>query len=324
MEIEKFYEEVLQAEKRIGNNIVKTPLEFSPYLSQGSDCQVYLKTENYQLTGSFKLRGAMNKFLSLSQEEIKRGIVTASSGNHAAAFAYLIKNFNCQGTIFLPENVSKTKAEALASYEAELKFYGNDCVIAEMKAKEYAKENGKTFISPYNDLQIIGGQGTIGIELEQQLKDIDVVLVPVGGGGLISGISVYLKSINNNIKIIGCLPKNSAVMYESVKAGKILEMESKPTVSDGSAGGIEPGSVTFDICRDLVDDYILLDEEEIKSAIGLILRKHFMLIEGAGALSTGAFIKEKSKFRNKNVVLLISGNKLNLSLLKDILSHQSC
>ena len=319
MDFNNFYQEVLQAEKRIRPYIIKTPLEFSPYLSQTGNCQVYLKAENYQLTGSFKLRGALNKLLSLSREEVDRGIITASTGNHAAAFAWLVKNFNCKGTIFLPENVSKSKVAALASSEAELKYFGNDCMLSELRAKEYAEENGKTFMSPYNDPQIIGGQGTVGIELEQQLKDIDFVIAPVGGGGLIGGIAAYMKSNYKNIKIIGCQPRNSAVMYESIKAGKILDLESKPTISDGTAGGLETGAITFDLCRDLVDDYIILDEEEIKSAIGLILQKHFMLIEGAAALSVAAFIKEKSTFRNKNVVLVLSGNKLNMSLLKELI-----
>ncbi len=310
--------EVIEAEQRIRQYIRETPLEFSPYLSQIGNCQVYLKLENIQLTGSFKLRGAMNKYLSLRNEMINKGIITASSGNHGAAVAYLLNKFGGSGTIYLPENSSPVKIELLRLYGANLEFYGDDCIKSELMAKETALKNDQVFISPYNDLKIIGGQGTIGIELSRQIDRMDAVLVPVGGGGLISGIAGYLKSVNPDIEIIGCQPQNSAVMYESIKAGRILEMESKPTISDGTAGGIEPGSITFDICNQYVDNYLLVTEDEIKAAIRLTIEKHFLLIEGAAALSVACFIKARERFRNKNVVLILSGSKISLDKLKQI------
>ena len=157
------------------------------------------------------------------------------------------------------------------------------------------------------------------MELARQIKKIDTVLVPVGGGSCISGIAGYLKSIDKNIEIIGCQPENSAVMYESIKAGRIIEMESKPTISDGTAGGIEQESITFDICKKYVDDYILTTEDEIKRGIRLILEKHHMLIEGSAALQVASFIKEKERFENKNVVLIISGSKIGIDALKTVL-----
>jgi len=320
MNIKEIRNEVLKAEKRIRKHIIETPVEFSPCLSKTENCKVFLKPENYQITGSFKLRGAMNKLLSQNKKEIERGVVTASSGNHGAAFAYILNKFNYKGTIYLPENVSLTKVESLSYYGVDLKFFGKDCAITEAYAKEIAEKNNQTFISPYNDPQIIGGQGTIGIELEKQIENINTIIIPVGGGGLISGISGYLKSANKGIEIIGCQPENSPVMYESIKAGKIIEMESKPTISDGTAGGIEPGSVTFDICKNLVDDFILLSEDEIKSAIYLILEKHHMLIEGSAALSVAAFLKGQKRFNNKIVVLLLSGKKISLNVLKEVIN----
>ncbi len=311
--------EVLNAEKTIREHIRETPVEWSLYLSQIGNCRVRLKLENYQTTGSFKLRGAVNKLLSLSREEREAGIITASSGNHAAAIAYVLQKFGGKGVIYLPENASRAKVEALRLAGAELKQFGSDCIKSEMLAKETAARTGHVFIPPYSDPKIIGGQGTIGIELLRQIEKIDVVLVPVGGGGLISGIAGYLKAVDKNIEIIGCQPENSPVMYASIQAGKIIEMESKTTIADGTAGGIDPDSITFDLCRKFVDDFILVSEGEIKEAIRLMIDKHQLLIEGAAALSIAAFIKEKQHFANKNVVLIVSGKKIGLDQLKSIL-----
>jgi threonine dehydratase len=311
--------EVLDAEKRIREHIRETPAEWSPYLSQMGNCQIFLKLECTQITGSFKLRGAMNKFLSLNPEERKRGLITASSGNHAAAFAYALDKFGVKGVIYLPENAAQAKVQALLHTGVKLRQYGDDCIKSETLAMETAARTGHVFIPPYNDLKIIGGQGTIGIELLRQVDNIDVVLVPVGGGGLISGIAGYLKAMNKNIEIIGCQPENSPVMHASIRAGKIIEMESKPTLADGTAGGIDPGAITFDICQKFVDDFILVSEGEIKDAVRFIIDKHQLLIEGAAALSIAAFIKEKQRFANKNVVLIISGKKISLDQLKTIL-----
>jgi threonine dehydratase len=310
---------VLEAEKRIRAHIRETPLEHSPYLSQLGNCEVYLKLENIQLSGSFKLRGAANKYLSLTNEEKEKGITTASSGNHGMAVAYLLKKFGGEGTIYLPENIPQTKIEALRLYGANLEIFGDDCVKAEMEAKRVAQLTGQTWISPYNDPLIVAGQGTIAVELERQLTKIDSVLVPVGGGGLIAGIAGYLKSINNHTNIFGCQPENSCVMYESVQAGEILDLESKPTLADATAGGIENGSITLDICKENVDDFFLVNEDEIKNAIKLILEKHYLLIEGGPALAVASFIKNNKMFKGKNVVLILTGSKISLEQLKTVL-----
>ncbi len=314
-----FKKETIAAEDRIKTVVRETPLEYSPALSKLGECRVYLKLENLQKTGSFKLRGAANFVLNLSKKDLDKGVVTVSSGNHAAALTYLSNQFNFKGTIYLPENASTAKVDTLLDYGADLKFYGTDVGDTEFYAKEIAQKNHQTFVPPYNHIKIIAGQATVAMELKNQLKEVDVVFAPIGGGGLASGIAGYLKSVDENIEVIGCLPKNSPVMYESVKAGRIVEMESKPTLSDGTAGGIEKDAITFEICKKYVDDYILISEDEIKKAIILILEKHYMLIEGAAALSVASFIKRKEKFKNKNVVLVISGKKISLDRLKGIL-----
>lgn len=316
---EMIKKEAIEAEERIRDHIRETPLEYSPYLSQLVDGRVFLKMENLQITGSFKLRGATNKILSLDKEQKRRGVVTASSGNHGVAVASLLHKFGIKGMIYLPDYVTSSKIETLRSYGIEINFYGMDCLQTETYARKEAEKNDFVYIPPYNDIKIIGGQATVGIELARQLDELDTIIVPVGGGGLISGIAGYMKALNPKIEIVGCQPENSRVMFESVKAGKIVEMESKSTLSDGTAGGIEKNSITLDICRNYVDDFILISEDEIKEAIKLCLEKHALLIEGAAALSVAALIKEKERFKKKNVALIISGARISLSQLREIL-----
>ena len=314
-----FIKKAKEAERRIRSYIRKTPLEYSPFLSKEGKNKTYLKLENLQLTGSFKIRGAINKILSLTIEDRERGVITSSSGNHGAAFAYITDKLDIDGTIYLPFNASETKITSLRNSGANLEFYGHDCVQTETHARNVSLEQGVVFVSPYNDPEIIAGQSTIGIELLEQLTDIDVVLAPVGGGGLISGIAGYLKSINKNIEVIGCQPINSAIMFESIKQGKIVTIGSSETISDGTAGGIEENSITFNFCQKYVDDFILVSEYEIKESIRLMLQHHHMLIEGAAALTVSSYLKNKSKFEGKSVILVISGAKISLEKLKEVL-----
>jgi threonine dehydratase len=310
---------VIEAEKRIKGFIRETPLEHDLFLSQWGDCHVFLKLENLQVTGSFKVRGAFNRLLSLTGEEKKKGIVTASTGNHGLAVTYALRKLGIRGKIFVPETIARAKLETLRLYGADLFFHGNDNVITEVYARKKAEENGQLFISPYNDAKIIGGQGTAAIELMKQTDKIHAVFVPVGGGGLMAGIAGFLKTMDRDIEIIGCQPEQSAVMFESVKAGRIIEMESKPTRSDGTAGGIEEGSITFSLCRDCVDEYILVSEAEIEDAIKLVLQKSNIMIEGAAALSVASFVKVKNRYKGKNVVLILSGRRLSYEALKEII-----
>jgi len=312
-------QEVLLAEERIRPHIRETFVEHSPHLSELGEANVYCKLENLQYTGSFKVRGALNKVLSLSEQQSAGGIIAASTGNHGAAVAFALKKLGAPGVIFVPETAVESKVEVIHALGAEVRTVGGDPIEGEIYARRYAAENDLTYVSPYNDPQVIGGQGTIGVELERQLDNIDAVFVSLGGGGLISGIAGYLKSIRSGTKFIGCSPENSRVMIESVKAGKIVEMPSLPTLSDGTAGGVESGAITFEMCRQLVDDYATVTEGEIEDALRMFVRTHRMLIEGAAAVAVASFLKMRQRFTGKNVVIVICGANINVDVLKDIL-----
>jgi len=311
--------ETIRAENRIRRHIRETFLERSPFLSEACGADVYLKLENLQHTGSFKVRGALSKILSLTEAERERGVVAASTGNHGAAVAYALSIVGGSGAVFVTESAPPTKIEAIRRWGAEVRTHGTDCAETEAHARKTADKDGLVYISPYNDPRVIAGQGTIGIELAGRLDRIDAVFVPLGGGGLTSGIAGYLKSVKSGVKVIGCSPENSQVMIQSVKAGRILDMPSLPTLSDGTAGGVEAGSITFELCRDLVDDYIAVTEDEIRGGLRLMIRTHRYLVEGAAAVAVAACLKAPGRFAGGNVVVVISGANIDARLLKEIL-----
>ena len=312
-------EEVMRAESRIQPYVRQTILEYSPYLSQKGGASVYCKLENLQHTGAFKVRGAMNKLLSLTPEELSCGVVTASTGNHGAAVAFSLGKLNASGIVFVPEATPIPKVEAIQRLGAEVRYYGKECADTEIYARQYALQNGLTYVSPYNDPQVIGGQGTIGVELARQMDRIDAVFVSVGGGGLISGIAGYLKSVRPDVQIVGCSPENSQVMIQSVKAGKILELPYLPTLSEGTAGGIESGAITFGLCRNLVDAYVTVTEDEIRESLRMFIQMQHLLIEGAAAVSVASYLKMREDFTGKNVVIVICGANIPLETLKSVL-----
>jgi len=311
--------EIIAAEKRIRRHIRETILDYSPYYSKLAGANVYFKLENLQYTGSFKVRGAMNKVLSLTPAERARGVVTASTGNHGAATAFSLGKFDASGIVFVPRYASAGKVQAIERLGAEVRYHGDDGAVTEAHARQYARDNRLTYISPYNDSQVIGGQGTIGVELAKQLDQIDMVFVALGGGGLICGIAGYLKSTRPHARIIGCSPVNSQVMIESVKVGRILDLPSLPTLSDGTAGGVEPDSITFDLCRDLVDDYETVTETEIKDSLRQYLQTHHMLIEGSAAVALAACVKHGDRLAGKNVVVILCGANISLETLREVL-----
>ncbi|XP_064608125.1 L-threonine ammonia-lyase-like isoform X2 [Liolophura sinensis] len=315
---------VLQARGRIQGYVRKTPLERSPFLTNliSNGPQVYLKLESEQLTGSFKVRGAFNKLCLLQEQcEVReKGALSASTGNHALACTVAMKTLGIPVQIYTPETMTSAKKETLEAYDADLVFHGKDCVEAETKARQAAKELGVPFISPYNDIDVAAGQGTIGVEIYEDLKEVDAVLVAVGGGGLIGGIAAYLKHINPRIQIFGCQPELSKVMYESVKSGRVIFEESGDTLSDGTAGGIEENTVTFDICKEHVDQWILVNEESIARAIYFVIQKHHKVIEGAAGVAVAAYLNNLHMFSMfKNVVIVICGANISIDKLTDIL-----
>lgn len=312
---------VRAASERIGGLVRETPLEHSLHLSRETGANVYLKLECQQTTGSFKLRGAMNKILALDEESGEpRTVVTASSGNHAAAVAHTLHGLGRQGIIYLPETVAPAKVKALEPYGMELRFVGRDSVVGEIEARRAAEGEGFVFVSPYSDPDVIGGQGTVGVEIERQLDAIDAVLVPVGGGGLIAGVAGYLKTIRPGVRIVGCQPEASAVMAESVRAGRIVSIESEETLADGTAGGIEPDALTFPLCQRYVDEYVLVSEAEIAAAMRRLLETHYLVVEGAAALTLAALRKRPERYRGGNVVLVLTGKKVSVDVLTQVLA----
>jgi len=310
--------DVFKAWNRIREYVRYTPLEYSHYYSKTIDGEVYLKLENLQVTGSFKVRGAFNKVLSLTKEALGEYVVTASAGNHGKALAYVSNLLGIKAIIFVPSNAPRNKIEGIKLWGADVvvcKGYYED---AEEKAKRYSREKGFTFISPYNDEMIIAGQGTIAIEILSENPDIEYILVPVGGGGLISGIAFTAKSINPEIKVIGVQSEASPVMYESIKRGRIVRVELKPSIAEGLHGQIEESSITFDYISRYVDDILLVNEDDIKNSIYEAFKYHRLVVEGAGAVGLSALEKYENRFRDRKVAVVLSGGNIDFKLFRDI------
>ena len=306
-----FYKNVKNASIFIKDHIRKTNLDYSKYFSTLSSNEVYFKLENTQITGSFKIRGAFNKLLSLSQIEREKGIITASTGNHGLAVAYASNKLNIPCKIYVPNIASKIKVNKIKKLGSRVIYYGEDCLEAEKKARKDSIQEKLAFISPYNDEHVMSGQGTLAVELIEQIKKLDVVIVSVGGGGLISGVSKYIKSIWSEILVVGCSPENSPAMIKSIHAGKILDIDSKPTLSDGTAGGLESGSITFPICCEYIDQTILVTEDEIKKAMELYYNNENQIIEGAAGVAIATFLKIKNHFSEKKVGIIICGGNID-------------
>ena len=308
----------LAAEKRIRPHIRRTPLEPAADLSRENDGRVYLKLESMQHTGSFKVRGALNRLLALDESETRAGVVTASSGNHGLATAFGMNRLGIDGTIYLPEKASPLKVRMLAELGAKIRFHGVDCDRTEAFARRQAGKTGSVYISPYNDPYVVGGQGTIGSEILEQLPKVDCILASVGGGGLIAGIAGVVKAARPETTIIGCLPENSPAMAASVQAGTILDVPMQETLSDGTAGGIEAGSITFDACTRLVDQWQLVSEKEIRRAMVRVFDRHRLVIEGAAAVTVAGFLKLAPRLRGKTTVLVICGRNIDMAVFRTV------
>ena len=305
---------------QIQSFIRETPFINSNAFSDLTGADVWFKLESLQVTGSFKARGALNSLLSLTESEKKNGVVSASTGNHGAAVAYAAKKLDVACTIYVPENSSSAKLENMKQFGASIEVFGTDCIQAEGRARQVSELSGKMYISPYNDPFVMAGQGSIGVEIASQCDGLDVIIISVGGGGLISGIATYLKSIWPKIRVIGCSPENSAVMLHSIKAGKILDLESKPTLSDGTAGGVEENSITFSICCDVIDESVFVTEDEIKRAMLTYMDKEHQLLEGAAGTAVATLIKKKNDLKGKRVGVVICGGNISLDTVRDLLN----
>ncbi|HEX5435380.1 MAG TPA: threonine/serine dehydratase [Candidatus Angelobacter sp.] len=302
---------VLAAFQRIRTSVLETPLEDVSSLVPNAAVKLLFKREDLQQTGSFKLRGGSNKILSLSRSQAEAGVIAASNGNHGLGVAAAATRAGIAAEVFVSEHVSAAKAQRIQELGAKIRRAGADPLDAELAARAAAEKTGKTFISPYNDVDVMAGQGTIAVELLQQAGHVDAVFVAVGGGGLIGGVGTYLKSASPHTEIVGCWPENSPVLYKSIKAGKILEVKERPTVSESTAGGLEPGSVTLEVCRRVIERSVLVSEAEILSAMRLVHDKKGWLMEGAAGVALAAFLKEQERYEDKTVAVIICGGNVS-------------
>jgi len=302
---------VLAAHSRIRDSVLETPLEDVSAIFPEIPARIFFKLENLQHTGSFKLRGATNKILSLTPAQAAAGVIAASNGNHGIGVAAAAGRAGIAAEVYVSSHVSPGKAQRMEQLGARVHRAGDDPLAAEVAARAAAEQSGKVFISPYNDMEVLAGQGTIAVELLRQLPQIDAVFVAVGGGGLIGGIGAYMKHASPATEVVGCWPENSPVMYESIKAGKILDVPEQPTLSESTAGGLEPGSVTLEVCRRVIDHSILVSEDEILAAMRRVRSTKGWLIEGAAGVALAAFLKEAERYKNKTAVIVICGGNLS-------------
>jgi threonine dehydratase len=303
---------IQQAHNALRPGVSITPLTHSPRLSASSGMEVYLKCEHLQHTGSFKFRGASNKVRLLNEQQRQQGVITASSGNHGQGVALAGKTAGVPVTVYATITASPLKLDAIRALGAEVVTLDTDPLSVELEASRQAERQGTLFISPYNDLQIIAGQGTIGMEIHEQLPDVDAVFIAVGGGGMISGIGTALKHLSPNVQIIGCWPENAPTMERSLAAGEIIEMEELDTLSDGTAGGIEPDSVTFPLCQRVIDRTVLVSEDEIRDAMKAVARSERWIIEGAAGVALAGALKLSADYQGKRIAVVLCGRNILL------------
>lgn len=312
-DIEKAYE-------NLKKRVKKTPMLECPTLDEIVEGEVFLKLENLQRTGSFKIRGAMNKILNLSEEEKKRGVIASSAGNHAQGVALGAKTVGIEATIVMPETAPLSKVEATKSYGAKVVQHGAIYDNAYQKAVEIQKQEGLTFLHPFNDDYVIAGQGTIGLEILEDKEDIDVVFVPVGGGGLLAGIALAIKSKNPNVKIYGVEASGAASMKKSLEENKVITLDKCKTIADGIAVA-KVGDKTFEIIKNNVDGIITVSEEEIAQAILFLLEKSKVVAEGAGATSLAGLLSKQIDVKDKKVCCIISGGNIDINNIEKIVNR---
>ena len=312
------FRDIQEARSHLKDVVYKTGLVHNTTFSEMTGNFIYLKTENLQKTGSFKLRGAFNKIANLPKEQKQYGVIAASAGNHAQGVAMAATAYGIKSTIVMPKHAPLSKIAATKSYGAEVVLYGEVYDEAYEKARQIQKQSGAVFVHPFDDREIIAGQGTIGIEILEDIPDADIIVVPIGGGGLISGIAIAAKHMKPDIKIIGVQTKNLPSMARSLSQNHITTVEGPATIADGIAVKT-PGELTFKIVKKFVDDIVTVDEDEIANAILLLLERAKVVSEGAGAASVAAILNRLDIVRNKKIVALISGGNIDVNMLSRII-----
>jgi threonine dehydratase len=340
--------DILMARRNLAHLLRKTPLEYSFLLSREVANDVYLKLENWQKTGAFKVRGAVNKMANLSPAEKDRGVVAVSSGNFAVGVAYaaralgsvvsaprpetLSSSVETLGTraqpsggvpvtIFMPTNTPSSKIDKLAEFDVEIILDGATFDEANDISKEFQRERGLTFVHTYDDPLVVAGQGTVGLEIMEQLPEVEAILVPIGGGGLVAGTAVAAKAVNPQVRVIGVQTEASPSAYLSLKEGRCYEKyDAAPTIAEGLAGGF--GIVPFTIARGIIDEVILVSEEEIYEAVSFLLQAAQLVVEGSGAVGVAALLSGKVDLKGKKVAVILSGGNMDMEVLSQIMGSR--
>lgn len=312
--------EIQQARANLAGVIIPTPLQDSSTFSKLSGNEVYLKTENLQKTGSFKIRGAYNKIANLSKEEQARGVVAFSAGNHGAGTAYAAKQLGIRATVVMPENPVASKKNAIETYGARTIEYGTTSIAMYEKAFQLHQEEGLTMVHPFDDLHIIAGQGTIGLEILEEQPDLDAIIVPVSGGGLISGVAAALKELKPTIKVIGVNTEGATAMYTSLQHGKPTEVDKVNTIADGLMAK-KPGELTFAHTQRYVDDLVLVKESEIAECVSQLAERAKLVVEPSGAAAMAAMINGHVSLRNKKVAVMVSGGNISFELYQALIQQ---
>lgn len=310
--------DIKKAKTRLDGVIQDTPLTFAPNLSKQLDAQIYLKKENLQITGSFKIRGAFNKVATLTQEQKDAGVVAASAGNHAQGLAFSAQYFNCKATIFMPEATPLTKVSGVKAYNAEVVLTGQNYDEAYAAAMAYTKANNKVFVHPFADNDVIAGQGSIALDIYNELNDYDILVVPIGGGGLISGAAIAAKALNPKLRIVGVVASGARAMKESYEAKNAIDSMAVKTIADGIAvRDVTPKMLNYVL--EYVDQIVEVSDNEIANAILFLLEKQKLVVEGAGAVSVAALMHNVFDFKNKKVVAVLSGGNIDVTMLSLII-----
>lgn len=315
------FESIKKAQENIKGVARRTPLFYSSTFSKKSGYNIYFKCENKQKTGAFKIRGAYNKVVNLSKEEREKGVIASSAGNHAQGVAYAAAAFGIKSTIVMPTTAPQAKVQATKGYGAEVVQYGEVYDECYAKALEIQKENGATFVHPFNDEDVIAGQGTIALEILEDLPETDAIVVPIGGGGLISGIALTAKALKPDIKIIGVQAEKIASTKASLEEGKLVTLNGIKSLADGISVKT-PGDITFEYMKKYVDEVVTVSEDEIAYAIFSLIETSKLISEGAGAVALAAILSDKINISGSNIVALISGGNIDIAMISKIIDRQ--
>lgn len=314
--------DIQQASQQVTPHVHRTPCAPSETLSELLGCQVFLKMENLQITGAFKERGALNKLAALSDEQKEKGVITASAGNHAQGLAFHARRLGIGATIVMPESTPLNKVTSVRRYGPEVVLHGSNYDDSFEEAAALQQRHGYTFVHPFDDPDVIAGQGTIALEMLEEVPELDVILVPVGGGGLISGIAVAAKALKPEIRVVGVQAKQAPAIHNAFSSGSIMPVRPGPTIADGIAVK-SPGHLTISVIRQFVDQMVLVSDEEIASAILILLEREKTVVEGAGACPVAAMMyhREALELSDKKVGLVVSGGNIDMNLLSRIIER---